>query len=67
VFPEDVDITLVEGPVSNDEDALHKIKLVRDRIKTLVSLTDCSITANVLAMRNPERTLAAHLLAIFHD
>ncbi len=52
VFPEDVDITLVEGAVGNEDD-LHKIKLVRGRTKTLVSLGDCAITANVTAMRNP--------------
>lgn len=52
VFPEQVDITLVEGAVSNEDD-LHKIKLVRERTKTLVSLGDCAITANVPAMRNP--------------
>ena len=52
LFPEDVDVTLVEGAVSNEDD-LHKIKLVRDRTKTLVSLGDCAITANVPAMRNP--------------
>ena len=52
VFPEQVDITLVEGAVSNEDD-LHKIKLVRERTKTLVSLGDCAITANGPAMRNP--------------
>lgn len=52
LFPEDVDVSLVEGAVSNEDD-LHKIKLVRERTKTLVSLGDCAITANVPAMRNP--------------
>ncbi len=52
LFPEDVDVALVEGAVSNEDD-LHKIKLVRERTKTLVSLGDCAITANVPAMRNP--------------
>ena len=52
VFPEDVDICLVEGAVSSEED-LHKIKLVRERTKTLVSLGDCAVTANVPGMRNP--------------
>ena len=52
LFPADVDVTLVEGAVSNEDD-LHKIKLVRERTKTLVSLGDCAITANVPAMRNP--------------
>jgi NAD-reducing hydrogenase small subunit len=50
-FPEQVDVTLVEGAVSSEED-LHKIKMVRERTKTLVSLGDCSVTANVPGMRN---------------
>jgi len=52
IFPEDVDITLVEGAVSSEED-LHKIHMVRERTKTLVSLGDCAVTANVPSMRNP--------------
>jgi NAD-reducing hydrogenase small subunit len=55
VFPEEVDITLVEGAVSNEED-LHKIQMVRQHTKTLVSLGDCAVTANVPAMRNPFHT-----------
>ena len=51
-FPEDVDVTLVEGAVSSEED-LHKIQVIRRRTKTLVSLGDCAVTANVPAMRNP--------------
>ena len=52
IFPEDVDLTLVEGAVSSEED-LHKIQLVRKHTKTLVSLGDCAVTANVPGMRNP--------------
>jgi NAD-reducing hydrogenase small subunit len=52
VFPEDVDLTLVEGAVSTEED-LHKIKMVRQKTKVLVSLGDCAVTANVPSMRNP--------------
>lgn len=52
VFPEGVDIALIEGAVSSEED-LHKIQLVRSRTKTLVSLGDCAVTANVPSMRNP--------------
>ena len=50
-FPSDVDITLVEGAVSSEED-LHKIKTIRSRTGLLVSLGDCAVTANVPAMRN---------------
>lgn len=52
IFPEDVDIALIEGAVSNEDD-LKKIKMVRSRTKTLVSLGDCAVTANVPGMRNP--------------
>lgn len=51
-FPTDVDIALIEGAVSSEED-LHKIQMIRCRTKILVSLGDCAVTANVPAMRNP--------------
>jgi NAD-reducing hydrogenase small subunit len=54
-FPESVDIALIEGAVSSEED-LHKIKLVRQHTTTLVSLGDCAITANIPGMRNPFST-----------
>ncbi|MCC6682215.1 MAG: NADP oxidoreductase [Phycisphaeraceae bacterium] len=50
-FPQNVDVALVEGAVSSEED-LHKIKLIRSRTKILVSLGDCAVTGNVPAMRN---------------
>lgn len=50
-FPEGVDVTLVEGAVSSEED-LHRIRLVRSRTRLLVSLGDCAVTGNVPAMRN---------------
>jgi NAD-reducing hydrogenase small subunit len=52
VFPETVDVTLVEGAVSSEED-LHKIRHVRARTKLLVALGDCAVTSNVPGMRNP--------------
>jgi NAD-reducing hydrogenase small subunit len=51
-YPIDVDVCLVEGAVSSEDD-LRKIRLVRERTKTLVSFGDCAVTANVPAMRNP--------------
>ena len=51
VYPEDVDLVLVEGAVSTDED-LERITLVRSRTKTLVALGDCAVTTNVPGMRN---------------
>jgi NAD-reducing hydrogenase small subunit len=50
-FPEQVDITLIEGSVSSDED-LRKIRAVRAHTRILVSLGDCAVTGNVPAMRN---------------
>lgn len=52
IFPDGVDVTLVEGAVSSDED-LEKIRMIRERTKILVSLGDCAVTANVPSMRNP--------------
>jgi NAD-reducing hydrogenase small subunit len=51
-YPANVDVCLVEGAVSSEDD-LHKIRLVRERTKTLVSFGDCAVTANVPGMRNP--------------
>lgn len=51
IFPEQVDVTLVEGAVSSDEDE-KKIRHIRERTGTLVSFGDCAVTANVPAMRN---------------
>ena len=51
-FPENVDVTLVEGAVSSNED-LEKIHLIRSRTRVLVSLGDCAVTANIPSMRNP--------------
>ncbi len=52
VYPDDVDICLVEGAVSSEDD-LRRIMFVRERTKTLVSFGDCAVTANVPGMRNP--------------
>ncbi|MBS1229791.1 MAG: ubiquinone oxidoreductase, 20 kDa subunit [Proteobacteria bacterium] len=51
VFPENVDLTFVEGAVSNDDD-LHKLKIVRSRTRLLAALGDCAVTSNVPGMRN---------------
>lgn len=50
-FPEGVDLTLVEGSVSSEED-LEKLKLIRKNSKYIVALGDCAVTGNVSAMRN---------------
>ena len=51
-FPPSVDVTLVEGAVSTEDD-LRRIVEIRARTTTLVSLGDCAVTSNVPGMRNP--------------
>lgn len=51
VFPENVDVALVEGAVSNDHD-LHMIQKIRANSRILVSLGDCAVTGNVPSMRD---------------
>jgi NAD-reducing hydrogenase small subunit len=51
-FPSHVDLALIEGSVSTDEDE-RKIKKIRAHTGTLVSLGDCAVTGNVPSMRNP--------------
>jgi ferredoxin len=51
-IPEGVDIALIEGAVSYDED-LEKLHKVRARTKILVAFGDCAVAGNVPTMRNP--------------
>jgi NAD-reducing hydrogenase small subunit len=50
-FPQGVDVALVEGAVSSEDD-VHKIRTIRSRTRVLVALGDCGITGNVPSMRN---------------
>lgn len=50
-YPENVDLVLVEGAVSTEDD-LEKIRRVRQRTRILISLGDCAVTANVPSLRN---------------
>ncbi|MGA3327355.1 MAG: NADP oxidoreductase [Terriglobia bacterium] len=50
-FPDDVDVTIVEGAVSNQDD-YEKIRHVREHTRLLVALGDCAVNSNVPAMRN---------------
>ncbi len=50
-YPADVDVCLVEGAVSSEED-LHKVRMVRQRTKILIAFGDCAVTTNVPGMRN---------------
>jgi NAD-reducing hydrogenase small subunit len=52
VFPDEVDIALVEGAVASVDDEA-KIKKVRAHSKTLIAMGDCAVAGNVPSMRNP--------------
>ena len=51
-FPEQVDLTLVEGSVSTEAD-LTKIQHIREHTRLLIAMGDCAVTGNVPSMRNP--------------
>jgi NAD-reducing hydrogenase small subunit len=50
-FPHEVDVTLVEGAVSNQDD-LTLIQEIRANSALVVALGDCAVTSNVPGMRN---------------
>lgn len=52
VYPDDVDVCLVEGAIASEED-LHRIHTVRDKTKVVIAFGDCAVTSNVPSMRNP--------------
>jgi NAD-reducing hydrogenase small subunit len=52
VFPDQVDIVLVEGAVASVDDEV-KIRKIRAHSKMLIAIGDCAITGNVPSMRNP--------------
>jgi NAD-reducing hydrogenase small subunit len=64
VYPEGVDVCLIEGAICNEEN-LHLAKIVRERTKVVVSFGDCAVTANVPSMRNPLRTASVVLERAF--
>ena len=50
-FPVDVDVTLVEGAIAN-EDHLSMLQRIRERSRVVAALGDCAVTGNVTALRN---------------
>lgn len=50
-FPSDVDVTLVEGAVTNEHN-LHLAREVRANSEYVVSFGDCAVTGNVTSLRN---------------
>jgi NAD-reducing hydrogenase small subunit len=57
-FPDQVDVTLVEGAISSEEDR-EKAQTIRSKSKIVIAMGDCAVTSNVPAMRNtvPVKTL----------
>ena len=51
IYPENVDLVLVEGAICNEEH-VAMARTIRARTKCVVALGDCAITGNVTAMRN---------------
>jgi NAD-reducing hydrogenase small subunit len=51
VYPEQVDVVLIEGAICNEEhvELAHRI---RARTKVVVAFGDCAVTGNVTAIRN---------------
>jgi NAD-reducing hydrogenase small subunit len=52
IFPDEVDIALVEGAVASVDDE-KKIRKIRAHSKSLVAMGDCAVAGNVPSMRNP--------------
>lgn len=65
VFPDIVDVCLVEGAVATDQD-MDKIRKIRQHSKILIALGDCAVTSNIPGMRNPFGPEPAMQRA-FHD
>ncbi len=51
IFPDGVDLTLVEGAIANEEH-LELARDIRRKTRVLVALGDCAVTGNVTALRN---------------
>ena len=64
-FPQDVDLCLVEGAITNVEN-LELARTIRNNSKLVISFGDCAVTGNVTSMRNriPVKDL---LTAVYHE
>jgi NAD-reducing hydrogenase small subunit len=51
VFPEGVDVALVEGSCAN-QDHLQAARTIRARSRLVIAFGDCAVTGNVTALRN---------------
>lgn len=51
-FPQDVDLTMIEGAVAT-EDQRDFVATIRRQSRIIVAMGDCAVSGNVSAMRNP--------------
>lgn len=51
-IPENIDLAMIEGAVSNEDD-LERVTELRKNAKLVLALGDCAVTSNVPGMRNP--------------
>jgi NAD-reducing hydrogenase small subunit len=65
-FPEDVDLTLVEGAVANT-DNLELARHIRANTRVVVSFGDCAVTGNITALRNAHGAPSALLQRVYVD
>jgi len=64
-IPEQVDVFLISGSVSTEED-VETVRKIRESAAVVVSLGDCAVTGNVPSMRN--RYSAAEVLdAVYRE
>ena len=54
-FPENVDVTLIEGALANEDQVRNAKDMPEPNSKILISLGDCAVTGNVTALRNAWR------------
>ena len=64
-FPCDVDVTLIEGAVTNTEN-LELLEQIRERSRNVVSFGDCAVTGNVTSLRN-YFSVDDLLTAVYHE
>ena len=64
-YPEEVDVCLVEGAVTNVEN-LELARHIRTNTRTVVSFGDCAVTGNVTSMRN-RIPISDLLTAVYHE
>ena len=64
-YPQDVDICLVEGAITNVEN-LELARHIRTNTRIVVSFGDCAVTGNVTSMRN-RIPISDLLTAVYHE